>query len=70
MTLHIRPLEDGDVAAVVALWQACDLTRPWNHPNADIALAREKLGWEPRVPLDEGLAQTVAYFRQVIGTGA
>ncbi|MDH3701291.1 MAG: GNAT family acetyltransferase [Alphaproteobacteria bacterium] len=40
MTLHIRPFEDDDVAAVVALWQACDLTRPWNNPEADIALAR------------------------------
>jgi UDP-glucuronate decarboxylase len=29
----------------------------------DIALAREKLGWEPRVELAEGLAQTIAYFR-------
>lgn len=27
-------------AAVVALWQACGLTRPWNDPAADIALAR------------------------------
>ncbi len=40
MTLHIRPLADDDVAAVIALWQACDLTRPWNDPGADIALAR------------------------------
>jgi UDP-glucuronate decarboxylase len=29
----------------------------------DIARARELLGWEPVVPLDEGLEQTVAYFR-------
>ena len=29
----------------------------------DIALAKELLGWEPRVPLDEGLAKTVEYFR-------
>ncbi len=27
-------------------------------------LAREKLGWSPRVSLDEGLSQTVAAFRQ------
>ncbi len=25
---------------VIALWQACGLTRPWNDPAADIALAR------------------------------
>ena len=28
----------------------------------DIALARALLGWEPKVPLDEGLAKTIAYF--------
>ncbi len=28
----------------------------------DIALARELLGWEPRVALDAGLARTVAHF--------
>ncbi len=29
----------------------------------DISLAREFLGWEPKVPLREGLAKTIAYFR-------
>ena len=38
--LAIAPIEDADVAAVIALWQACGLTRPWNDPAADIALAR------------------------------
>jgi UDP-glucuronate decarboxylase len=28
----------------------------------DISLAREKLGWEPVVPLREGLKKTIAYF--------
>jgi len=32
----------------------------------DIALARERLGWEPRVPLAEGLEKTMAYFRAVL----
>jgi UDP-glucuronate decarboxylase len=31
----------------------------------DISLARAKLGWEPKVPLAEGLAKTVAYFRAI-----
>jgi len=32
----------------------------------DITLAREKLGWEPRIPLSEGLGKTIAYFRKAI----
>jgi len=40
MALKITPITDADVAAVVGLWQRCDLTRPWNDPHADIALAR------------------------------
>jgi UDP-glucuronate decarboxylase len=31
----------------------------------DIALAREKLGWEPRVPFVDGLEKTIAYFQKV-----
>ncbi len=33
----------------------------------DIAMARRILGWEPSVPLDDGLGRTVAYFRQLLG---
>ena len=29
----------------------------------DITLARRVLGWEPKVPLEEGLQRTIAYFR-------
>jgi UDP-glucuronate decarboxylase len=32
----------------------------------DINRARELLGWEPTVPLDEGLARTVEYFRRAL----
>jgi ribosomal protein S18 acetylase RimI-like enzyme len=35
----IREATGGDAEAVVALWQACDLTRPWNDPHADFARA-------------------------------
>ena len=38
--LSIAPIGDADVADVIALWQLCGLTRPWNDPAADIALAR------------------------------
>lgn len=32
----------------------------------DIAWATELLGWQPRVPLAEGLAKTIAYFRECL----
>ncbi len=32
----------------------------------DITLARQRLGWEPRVSLEEGLESTIAYFRSVL----
>ncbi|SNY92488.1 hypothetical protein SAMN04515647_2761 [Cohaesibacter sp. ES.047] len=38
--LIISEIEDTDVTDVIALWQACNLTRPWNDPNNDIAVAR------------------------------
>ena len=33
----IRPYRESDETAVIALWQACDLVRPWNDPRKDIA---------------------------------
>ena len=36
----------------------------------DITLARERLGWEPTVPLKAGLARTIAYFDQMLRENA
>jgi ribosomal protein S18 acetylase RimI-like enzyme len=36
----IRPYREADEAAVIALWHACGLTRPWNPPAADIGFLR------------------------------
>jgi dTDP-glucose 4,6-dehydratase len=33
----------------------------------DITRARKILGWEPKVPLSEGLPKTLAYFREKLG---
>ena len=35
----------------------------------DISLARRLLGWEPKVPLGEGLARTAEWMRHHLGTG-
>lgn len=39
--LAITQIEDADISAVVSLWERCALTRPWNDPASDIALARK-----------------------------
>lgn len=41
---------------------------PWDDPKQrkpDISLAKEKLNWEPRVNLEEGLGRTIEYFLQL-----
>jgi dTDP-glucose 4,6-dehydratase len=51
----------GNTAGIVFM------QRPVDDPsrrNPDITKARELLGWEPQVSLDEGLEKTIAYFRQ------
>jgi len=54
-----RLLADGnEVVCLDNLFSSC---------KENIALAREKLAWEPRVPLEEGLRDTVAYFREKLG---
>lgn len=35
----------------------------------DITLAKEKLSWEPTVPLEKGLQQTIEYFRETLNAG-
>ena len=34
----------------------------------DITLAREVIGWEPKVELDEGLKKTIAYFDELLSS--
>ena len=36
MTMHVRDFRETDRADLVALREACGLTRPWNDPNDDI----------------------------------
>jgi dTDP-glucose 4,6-dehydratase len=44
------------------------IERPVDDPTVrqpDTTLAREVLAWEPKVDIDEGLARTIAWFREV-----
>jgi ribosomal protein S18 acetylase RimI-like enzyme len=42
MILTISDLAPAEIESAVALWEECGLTRPWNDPRADIALALGK----------------------------
>lgn len=49
-----------------------ELPLPVDDPQVrqpDITRAREKLGWEPQVPLRDGLIRTIAYFRELLDKG-
>jgi ribosomal protein S18 acetylase RimI-like enzyme len=40
LRVEIGDIHDAEIEAVVELWRRCGLTRPWNDPYADIALAQ------------------------------
>ena len=40
------------------------------HSLADVSRAHQELGWSPRVTLEEGLAQTLAWYRQRLAADA
>ena len=60
MPLAISPITDADVEAVIALWQRCGLTRPWNDPAGDIAYRFDRVV-EHRV-ISEETATTMAHL--------
>jgi ribosomal protein S18 acetylase RimI-like enzyme len=53
----IRTYRAADEDDVVALWQTCNLTRPWNDPRRDIA---RKLTQQPELFLVAVLDNTIA----------
>lgn len=65
-TLTIEAATPDDVEAVVALWRACDLTRPWNDPVRDFhdavlgATSAVLVGREPRPDGAAGAGDVVA----------
>jgi UDP-glucuronate decarboxylase len=49
--------------------ELCRLPLPVDDPTRrcpDIAKAKKLLGWEPTVPLEQGLAATITYMRDVV----
>lgn len=46
MSIRIRTFDRSDTEAVVALWEAAGLTRPWNDPHHDI---ERKLAVQPEL---------------------
>ena len=56
---QIHPFRPGDEAALVALWAACDLLRPWNDPHRDI---RRKLA------LRDGLLLVASAAGELVGS--
>lgn len=65
LNLGVSPIKNrafsiADEAAVVELWERCDLVRPWNNPHKDI---ERKLSTQPELFLVGEIAgQLVATF--------
>jgi dTDP-glucose 4,6-dehydratase len=68
--MTIRALAERIVSLTRSRSRIVERPLPVDDPRVrqpDIARARRLLGWEPKVPLDEGLEPTLAYFRQKLG---
>lgn len=52
--LSIRPMLDDEEKAVTGLWQKAGLTRPYNNPGRDVALARRGPSSDILVGLEDG----------------
>jgi dTDP-glucose 4,6-dehydratase len=64
----VRQLADRVLALTGSKSVVVQRSLPVDDPRVrqpDISRAREQLQWEPRVPLDEGLTRTIAFFRGI-----
>jgi ribosomal protein S18 acetylase RimI-like enzyme len=60
--MQLRPFDPRDEQSVIALWQQCGITRPWNDPVKDIA---RKLTVQPELFLvgeSDGVVVATAMF--------
>jgi UDP-glucuronate decarboxylase len=65
----IRELAEKTLAMTGSKSELINLPLPQDDPTQrqpNIALAKEKLGWEPVIKLDDGLARTIDYFKSVV----
>jgi dTDP-glucose 4,6-dehydratase len=68
--MTIRQLAEAIIALTGSKSRIISKPLPIDDPKVrqpDITRARTLLGWEPQVSLDQGLAVTLAYFRQKLG---
>jgi UDP-glucuronate decarboxylase len=69
--MSVKELAEAVIAKIGAdaELQLCEL--PSDDPKQrqpDISRARETLGWEPRVNLDDGLTRTIEHFRNLLAS--
>jgi UDP-glucuronate decarboxylase len=67
--MSVRELATRIIELTGAKVEMEELELPADDPKVrqpDITRAREILGWAPKVPLDEGLRSTIAYFRELL----
>jgi UDP-glucuronate decarboxylase len=65
----IRELAEKTIEKTGSTSKLNNLPLPEDDPRQrqpDISLAKEKLGWEPKIKLDEGLEKTIEYFKTVV----
>ena len=65
----IRELAEKTLAMVGSKSKIINKPLPQDDPRQrqpDISLAKQKLGWEPVIKLDEGLARTIQYFKSAL----
>lgn len=68
----IRELAEKIIDQIGSSSEISYLPLPMDDPKQrkpDISLAREKLGWEPKIALEDGLKPTIAYFETLLAGG-
>lgn len=63
--MQIRAYQASDEAAVIALWQRCGLTRPWNDPKKAEQLLIERGCPKINLLVRAGNAQVIDFYRRL-----